>query len=58
MHKSILFYNEGDFLPKPTSNLEFRGSLYLFGNDSNFLFERAKEIENLIHYDFERGLSL
>lgn len=54
----ILFYNEGDFLPKPTSNLEFRGSLYLFGNDSNFLFERAKEIENLIHYDFERGLSL
>ncbi|KXG78230.1 ATP-grasp domain-containing protein [Thermotalea metallivorans] len=49
----ILFYNEGAFLPEPSSNSEFRGSLYLFDNDIDLLVSRTREIEKLIHYEFE-----
>lgn len=43
----------GDFLKEPKTNGEFRGSMYLFDTNPEVLISRAKEIENLLVYEFE-----
>ncbi|MGY3666854.1 MAG: ATP-grasp domain-containing protein [Roseburia sp. 1XD42-69] len=46
-----LFYKVGDFLPEATSNLEFKGSFYLFDDDYNNLLNRIKMVENIIEIE-------
>lgn len=49
----ILDFKEGDLLQEPKTNLDFRGSIYIFGEDYNNLISRAKKIESDLVYEFE-----
>lgn len=45
-----LFYKKGDAISVPTSNNDFRGTMYLFGENYNEVIARAYEYESMLEY--------
>ena len=49
----MLFYDKGDFLPRPETNEDARGYIYIQDSDYDEIVKRAYKIENLLEYKLE-----